>query len=414
MRLCFIHQNLPGQFGRLIKALCDDPANDVWGIVDTRAAERARRVHPQLNLLPYSVPAPAATTGAGGVHPYLTDVDQQVRRGQVVARVLLRLQAMGRAPDLVVAHPGWGEALFVKDIFPAARLLTYFEFFYSARGADVGFDPEFPGSRDRELRLRVRNSVFLSALNDCDAGLAPTLWQKSRFPDAYQSKISLVHEGVDTDAIAPDPAATFEIDGHRFRPGDPVVTYVARNLEPYRGFHVFMRLLPKLLDANPAAHVVVVGADDVSYGARRSDGRSWREALLEEIGPDLEAGRVHFAGRLPFAQYLQVLQVSAAHVYMTYPFVLSWSMVEAMAAGCVVIGSRTTPVQEVLEDGRNGRLVDFFDAHAWVAAIGDALARPNDMAALREAARRTAVERFDLRTICLPKALSLVRSMVIG
>jgi glycosyltransferase involved in cell wall biosynthesis len=410
MRVCFIHQNLPAQFGHLIKALCDDSANDVWGIVDGRAVARARRVHARLNLLPYSVPTPATTDG--GVHPYLADIDQQVRRGQVVARVLLRLQAMGRVPDLIVAHPGWGETLFVKDIFPSAKLLSYCEFFYSPTGADVGFDPEFPSSRDRELRLRMRNSVFLSALNDCDAGFAPTLWQKSRFPKEFQAKISLVHEGVDTRAIVPDDAATFAIDGHVFRRGDPVITYVARNLEPYRGFHVFMRLLPQLLERHPAAHVVVVGADGISYSGRRVDGRSWREVLLDEVGATLDLGRVHFAGRLPYARYLEVLQVSAAHVYMTVPFVLSWSMIEAMAAGCLVVGSRTAPVQEVLEDGRNGLLVDFFDSDGWLNAIGVALAGGREAEAIRLAARQTAVDRFDLASTCLPRLLELVRSIV--
>lgn len=415
MRYCFIHQNLPGQFGHLINALCDDPANEVWGIVDSRASRRARHVHERLNLISYSMPAAAPAPGAtSGVHPYLKDVDPQVRRGQVVASVLLKLKTSGRTPDLVVVHPGWGEALFVRDIFPEVRLLTYFEFFYASRGADVGFDPEFPSSRDQELRLRMRNSVFLSALNDCDAGLAPTLWQKTRFPEYFQSKIALIHEGVDTAAIAPNADASFAIDGHVFKPGDPVVTFVARNLEPYRGFHVFMRALPRMLESNPGMHVIVVGADGVSYGGRRADGRTWRAALMDEVGSRIDPGRLHFAGRLPFAQYLEVLQVSAAHVYLTYPFVLSWSMVEAMAAGCLVVGSRTAPVEEVLEHGRNGLLVDFFDLEGWQEAIGAALSNDTKMRAIRAAARQTAVERFDRQSVCLPRALSLVKSLATG
>jgi len=415
MRYCFIHQNLPGQFGHLIKALCDDPANEVWGIVDSRASRRAQHVHERLNLISYSMPAAAPAPGATStVHPYLRDVDPQVRRGQVVASVLLKLKTSGRTPDLIVVHPGWGEALFVRDIFPEVRLLTYFEFFYASKGADVGFDPEFPSSRDQELRLRMRNSVFLSALNDCDAGLAPTLWQKTRFPEHFQSKIALIHEGVDTAAIAPNADASFAIDGHVFKPGDPVVTFVARNLEPYRGFHVFMRALPRMLESNPGMHAIVVGADGVSYGGRRADGRTWRAALMEEVGSRIDPGRLHFAGRLPFAQYLEVLQVSAAHVYLTYPFVLSWSMVEAMAAGCLVIGSRTPPVEEVLEHGRNGLLVDLFDQAGWQEAIGAALSSGAKMRAIREAARQTAVERFDRKSVCLPRALSLVKSLATG
>lgn len=406
MRVLFLHQNLPGQFPHLIRALCDDPLNDVWGIAEQAAAARATRLHPRFKVVTYAVGEPDPKPHP---HAYLADADAQVRRGQVVARALLKLKAQGAVPDVVVAHPGWGEALFVKDVFPHVPLLDYFEFFFHATGADVGFDPEFPNALDNTLRLRVRNALFLSALDACDAGVSPTQWQRSRFPAAYRDRIAVVHEGVDTAAHVPDATATFEWAGETFRAGEPIVTYVARNLEPYRGFHVFMRALPRLLREHPRARVIVVGGDGVSYGRKASQGRPWRRALLDELGDALDASRVHFTGKLPFPQYRRVLQVSAAHVYLTYPFVLSWSLLEAMSAGCLIVGSRTAPVEEVIADGANGRLVDFFDGEGLVRTVLQALEQPAAQAPLRAAARETVVRRFDLASVCLPQGLDLVR-----
>jgi glycosyltransferase involved in cell wall biosynthesis len=412
MRVLFIHQNIPGQFRHLIGALCADAAHQVWAIGAREAAARATALFPRLNVVSYA--APRAPDALPGGHPWLADVDAQLRRGQVVARALQQIRDKGLGFDVIVAHPGWGEALFVKDVFPTTPLLTYFEFFYSASGADVGFDPEFPPGPDSAARLRVRNFTHLSALNACDAGIAPTRWQHGRLPREYQARVAVLHEGVDTDAIRPDPAARFDWQGRVFEAGQPVVTYVARNLEPCRGFHVLMRALPALLAAEPQAQVLVVGGDEVSYGTPSPHPGGWRGALTDELaqaGTPLDTSRVHFLGKLAHADYLKVLQVSAAHVYLTWPFVLSWSMLEAMAAGCLVIASDTAPVTEVVVDGENGRLVDFFDRDALVAAVGAALRDPTRGQALRAAARTTVVQRYDLRRRCLPAALGLIRSL---
>jgi glycosyltransferase involved in cell wall biosynthesis len=409
MRVLFIHQNIPGQFRHLIGALCADAANSVWAIGGQEAAERAIAQFPRLNVVSYA--PPQAPPGQAGGHPWLADVDTQLRRGQRVARALQQLKDRGIAFDVIVAHPGWGEAMFVKDLFPATPLLSYFEFFHAATGADVGFDAEFPAGPESAQRLRVRNMMQLSALNACDAGVTPTRWQHARLPREYGGRVAVVHEGVDTGAIRPDPDARFEWQGRVFEAGQPVVTYVARNLEPYRGF---MRALPALLAAEPRAQVLVVGGDKTSYGMACPHPGGWRAALTEELaqaGTPLDTSRVHFLGRLPRAEYLKVLQVSAAHVYLTYPFVLSWSMLEAMAAGCVVVASATAPVTEVLVDGENGRLVDFFDRGALVATVAAALRDPARGRALREAARNTIVQRYDLRKRCLPAALDLIRAL---
>jgi glycosyltransferase involved in cell wall biosynthesis len=412
MRVLFIHQNLLGQFRHLIGALCADPANTVWGIAAEEGAKRAIALFPRLNVVSYA--PPRAPADQSGLHPWLTGLDAQVRRGELVARALRQMRDKGLAFDVIVAHPGWGEALFVKDVFPATPLLSYFEFFYSAEGADVGFDPEFPAAEGDASRLRVRNLPHLSALNACDAGFTPTRWQHGRLPTEYRGRVAVVHEGVDTELVTPDPAARFEWQGRVFEAGQPIVTYVARNLEPMRGFHQLMRALPALLAAEPAAQVLIVGGDEVSYGAPCPHPGGWRVALtgeLERAGTPIDPARVHFLGKLPHAEYLKVLQVSAAHVYLTWPFVLSWSMLEAMAAGCVVIGSRTAPVTEVLVDGENGRLVDFFDRAALVAALLSTLRDPTRGRTLREAARATILRRYDLRRHCLPAALGLIRSL---
>ncbi len=408
MRVLFIHQNIPGQFTHQIAALCADPANEVWAIGEETAVQRCSRAQPGLKLLAYKLGTPDA--GAGG-HPLLADVDAQVRRGRIVAKALGQLKARGAVPDVIVAHPGWGESLFVKDVFPHVPLLQYFEFFFSAQGADVGFDPESPSSLDNECRLRMRNAAYLSALNASDAGVSPTHWQRSRFPAEYRDRIAVIHDGVDTDLVAPDPLATFDWQGHMFKAGDPIITYVARNLEPYRGFHVFMRCLPELLARNPRAQVVIVGGDGVSYGRRHTSGRNWRRVMLEEMGDAIDLARVHFTGKLPYAQYLRLLQVSAVHVYLTYPFVLSWSMLESMAVGGLLVASRTAPVEEVIVDGANGVLVDFFDRQAIVQRVTEALAEPQRFAAMRQAAREAVVQRFDLRRVCLPAGLQLMRAV---
>jgi glycosyltransferase involved in cell wall biosynthesis len=208
-----------------------------------------------------------------------------------------------------------------------------------------------------------KNALHALNLTQCDAGVTPTQWQKSRHPEIFHPKITVQHEGIDTEGLGPDPNATVTTpSGITLKAGDPVVTYVARNLEPYRGFHIFMRALEKLQQQHKTVHALIVGGDDVSYGKRPTDAPNWREKMLREV--KLDATRTHFMGKLPRAQYIKVLQVSRAHVYLTYPFVLSWSLLEAMACGANIIASDTAPVREVVERGVNGTLIDFFDTQA--------------------------------------------------
>jgi len=404
LRVCFIHQNLPGQYRHMIGALLER-GDEVFGIGERPAIERFKLRHPRLSLVGYAL---APEDKRAPVPQHLREFETQVARGQAVGRALRVMREKNFAPDLIVAHPGWGEATFVRCEFPHVPLLGYCEFFYRAEGADYGFDPEYPGSLSGLYRLQIRKLPHLLALDDIDAGICPTEWQRAQFPAEHQHKLTVIHEGIDTDALAPQPEARVQIGDWQLAAGEPIVTYVARNLEPYRGFHTFMRCLPHLQKAAPQARVVVVGGDEVSYGLRLPPGDSYRARLLKELGDTIDASRILFTGKLPHATYASLLQVSAVHAYLTYPFVLSWSLLEAMASGCAIVASRTPPVQEVIDDGVNGWLTDFFDAPALAARLAEVLAGRPDAAAVRAAARRTVVERYDIRRHCLPASLALL------
>jgi glycosyltransferase involved in cell wall biosynthesis len=329
------------------------------------------------------------------------------------------MRKLGFEPDLIVAHPGWGDALFLRQIYPAVPMIGYFEFYYHGRGTDLGFDPEFPVNLDNRCEVHMKNATNLLALSDCDSYWSPTRWQAGLFPAAYRDRISVVHDGIDTARVAPDPSASFTLpDGKRVTAGDEVLTLINRNMEPYRGFHVFMRALPEIQRRRPNAFTIIVGSEsEHPYGNppppdAGGKPRSWKQVLLEEVGGRLDMSRIHFTGLLPFDQYLRVLQVSRAHVYMTYPHVLSWSMLEAMAAGCLVIASSTPPVTEVIRDRENGLLFDFFSGAALAELAADALANPGACAPIRQHAREFAIRHYDLEKICLPRQLALMQDTI--
>jgi glycosyltransferase involved in cell wall biosynthesis len=270
----------------------------------------------------------------------------------------------------------------------------------------MGFYLEFPSTLDEMFRIRIKNSTQLYSLIDCDLAISPTNWQRSRQPDDFQSKITVIHNGIDTDLVKPDASVWVEVNGAlRLRPGDEIVTYVARNLGLYRGIHALIRSLPYLQAQRPNSRVIIVGGDDVSYGRRLPLGQAYRRQYCAEIQDGVDWQKVLFVGKLPYADYLKVLRVSAAHVYLTYPFVLSWSILEARAAGCLVIAADTVPVKEVIEVEVNAILVDFFDLKGLASKIADTLADPDGYAPIRDRARQTIVERYVLKTICLPKLL---------
>lgn len=384
MNVLILHQNFPGQFRHIARRL----AAAGHGVLGLGAAGAPGL--PGIKSLGYKIsnrPAPS--------NRYLGTVQNGALNGEVVAKLLLKLKAQGYTPDVILAHPGWGEALFVKDVHPQARLVSLFEFYYHAHGADVGFEPGSHVDINLAAVQTTRNLLHLMNLERCDAGVSPTKWQRSLHPRAYQPKISVIHEGIDTALMCPDPAARFALpDGRVLTKDDTVLAYVARHLEPYRGFHVFMRALPEIQRRNPGAVTVIAGGDGVSYGRKPEGAANWREKLLAELGDTLDLSRIVFTGQLPYADYRSLLRVSTAHAYLTYPFVLSWSALEAMACGCLLVASNTPPVTEVMRHGENALLFDFFDQEALATRLTDALSRPADYAPLRLAAREAVVQGY--------------------
>ena len=387
MRVLIVHQNFPGQFRRMAPVWAKSPGWDVLGIGRDTAPGL-----PDVRMIRYR---PHRDVGAAQ-HHYLRRMEDAVLHGQAVARVLMKLRAKGWRPDVILAHPGWGETLYAKDVFPDARLIHFCEWFYNAKGADLGFDPEFPSTFDQQVRVRTWNALHLLNLENADVLISPTEWQRRQHPAAYRDRIQVVHEGIDVRGLVPDPSASFTTpSGLTLRAGDPVVTYVARNLEPYRGFHTFMRSLPRVLGENKLAQVLVVGGDEVSYGGPPVDASSWRERMLREVSDKIDLSRVHFLGKLPYADYLRVLQVSAAHLYLGYPFVLSWSVLEAMATGCQLVAGDTAPVREVASE-QTAILVPPLDPDATAQGILQALEERRDPA--RRLAARAAVQPFDVES----------------
>jgi len=402
----FIHQNFPGQYRHLAPAIARRKGARVIGL-----GERDNPCPSGVQHLRYAAPE-----GAGEkTHRYLRPVEAAIRRGQQVARALVTLKQKGFVPDIICCHPGWGEGLFLRDVFPEARLLLYCEYYYRSSGGDVGFDPAQEVTLDEMARVRVLNMTQLQSLEATDWAVSPTLWQRSRYPRFLQDRISVVHEGVDATFATPEGPGTVKLpDGHTVTRGDEVLTFVSRNLEPYRGFDVFMRALPEILARRPQAHAVIVGGEERGYGRMPADGRSWKAVMLEEVGARLDMARVHFTGRIPHEGLVALFRITRAHIYYTYPFVLSWSLIEAMGCEAPIIGSDTAPLAEVLRDGENGILLPFFDHQRLAEAVVDALADPARYVPLRKAARRTVLERFDLHAVCLPRQIALFDAVLKG
>lgn len=403
MKILFVHQNCPGQFKHLAPRLAAMPGNEVFFI--TRPGKPDL---PGVKKLEYTpARAPELST-----HRYLRLTEEGVLNGQAVAQVATTLRGKGFRPDVIVAHVGWGEALYLKAVWPGVPLLGYFEWYYRAFGSDVDFDNA--PTLDDVCRINTRNGMHLMSLEMADWGLTPTRWQLAQHPAEFVHKLSVIHDGVDTVRIKPDPHVTGRLkEGLSLKAGDEVITYIARNLEPYRGFPQFMRAAALILKRRPQAQILVVGGDRTSYGKALVDGQTYKQKMLEELGATLDLSRIHFLGRVKYDVFLRILQLSAAHVYLTYPFVLSWSMLEAMAAGCLVIGSRTAPVEEVIRDGENGLLTDFFSPEEIADRVIEALTQPEKMAQIRRAARQTVLDHYALND-CLHQQMELIQAVARG
>lgn len=411
LKILFVHQNFPGQFGPLALALVqrghevralgmvqgrDDPA--VWGGVPIRRYTLQRGTSPT-------------------VHPWLVNLESKTIRGEACFREALRLREEGFHPDIIMVHPGWGEGMFLHDVWPQARLGLYCEYHYQPQGGGLGFDPEHldPAPGDALPRTRLRNLNNRLHFDGASGGLSPTRWQADTFPPEFRERISVVHEGIETAVYAPNPNVTLTFgDGLRLSREDEVVTFLSRNLEPLRGYHIFMRALPELLRRRPDARILIVGHDENSYSAAPPAGRTWKQVYLDEVRPqisDADWSRVRFLGRISRENFTFLTALSRVHVYLTYPFVLSWSVLEFMSSGCAVVASDTAPVREVITHNETGRLVDFFDINGLVDQVTDLLDHPEERARLGAAARAHMVRNYDRQTVCLPQQIAWIEAL---
>ncbi|WP_462381130.1 glycosyltransferase [Pseudomonas sp. Marseille-QA0892] len=394
MKILFVHQNFPGQFKHLF-AYCMYRGDEVIAL-----GEQKPNAFAADNVVRYQ-PAQGTTQD---MHPWAKEFESKVIRAEAASKAALSLKAKGFEPDVILAHPGWGEALLLKTVFPRAKLICLMEYFYRAEGFDMGFDPEFkePGFEEH-ARLLSKNANLLLAMEAMDYGVSPTAFQASTLPAWAAQNVRLIHEGIDTALCIPNPNAVIKLPdrGLEICAGDEVLTFVVRNLEPVRGYHVFMRALPAIMAQRPNVKVFIVGGDGVSYGSAPENG-SYRSRYLAEVAAGLDPSRVFFLGKVPHTVFISLMQITRCHVYLTYPFVLGWSVLEAMSCGALVVGSRTAPVEEVIEDGKNGLLVDFFDIVGLSERVCNALEAPEAYEAMRARARETVITRFDLQRVSLP------------
>ena len=369
MRILFSHNNFPAQFRRLAPALAEQ-GHDIVFLAQNRE---------------WHAPPPAGvrlkdyTThrrgGGEALHPYLRRFESCVLHGQAVYRACEQLSQEGWEPDWIINHVGFGNGLYLSDAFPRARRIGLFEWYYNATGADVDFLRRGPLEPDRALRLRTWNAQTLLEMADCDFGVVPTQWQLDQFPHHLRSRLRVIHEGIDFDTLASLKPSARDRPSCLPRSSDiEVLTYVSRGFEEYRGFPQAMETIALLQAKRPQLHALIVGSDVVAYGGSRTDGRSWGAWAKEEI--PLDPQRTHWLGALQTEDYHSVLAVSDVHLYLTVPFVLSWSLLEAMAAGCALVCSATPPVEEVLENNSSALLVDFFSPQEQAEALARLLDDP--------------------------------------
>ena len=398
--ILFVHNNFPGQFGFIAAAL---KARGMRCMAIGSPSAKS----PHIPVRQWKL----ARGSTKGIYPMATRAEADLIRGHAAAEVAAGMRDEGFDPRLIIGHPGWGETTLLSEIFPKARQILHGEFYYRADGGDVGFDPEF-GTPNQEERLRVaaKNIGMALAYVEADRIVSPTAFQASFFPP-HLAQAHADHPRGRGDRR--HPASTWG-EGEDRQTSDagpfvaPVITFINRHFEPLRGYHIFMRALPALLAAVPQAHVVMVGAKEGrGYGLESKDG-TWAQKYLDEVKDKLDLSRIHFTGPLAHPLMLDVLNISAAHVYYTYPFVLSWSLLEAMASECLILGSDTGPLRDAVQDGVNGRLLNFFDVDALSQAMIEACQKPEAFQPLRVAARQTVVDRFDRAAVCQPAWLALI------
>lgn len=413
MRILFVHCNFPAQFRHLAQHLAADRKNDVVFLCQNR--EWTAESISGLRISRYQL---ARDPKGELCHPYLRRFEAAVLHGQAALREALKLRQEGFNPDLIIGHSGFGNTLYLKEVWPTAKFIGYFEWFYRSKGADVGFGNHHQPSPDTSLRVHTYNSPIAMDLAQTDAAICPTNWQASQFPAAVRRNLTVIFDGIDTENL-PLVRHSERNNSLLIETGDskiqipaevPLVTYVTRCFEPYRGWPQVAEGLALLMQRNPRVHVLLVGSDEVAYGAKRGDNLSWREWGLKEW--PMDPNRLHQLPALGYEDYKRVIQRSWVHVYWTVPFILSWSLMEALATGCCVVASATQPVEEMISSGKQGMLVDFFDADALAQQTDYLLQERERREELSVSARQLILEKgYDLKS-ALKKQVELINRVI--
>jgi len=406
MKILFVHQNFPGQYRELLKWLTEQGGHEIVFLTQRKNVQQPQGAR-VITYAPHHKPAETAYSPS----KYW---EENCGNGLGVAFACQKLERGGFRPDIILGHVGWGELTFLKQVWPQVPVIGYFEYYFLAKGGSVGFDPEFPANEHTPFLMHARNAVNFMNLETVDLGHAPTLFQRNTFPESFHAKLYVQHDGIRTDLLRPDPAASVPLGrlGRAVTREDEIFTYMARNMEPTRGFHIFMRALPHILEARPNARVLIIGGNETSYGKASDAEGGYRTVMAKEVGDRLDWSRVHFLGRVPYGAYKSIIQVSRCHIYLTVPFVLSWSLLESMSMGATIVASDTSPVREVITDGETGLLADFFRPEEIAEKVVQVLRDPGAFSHLGKAARAHVIENYDFLTRCLPVHLNRVNSLV--
>ncbi len=413
-QILFIHQNFPGQFKMLAPELALNSKYEVHAMY----AEDIKTNIPDINYHKYTIDKVNKA-----IHPLALEFESKMIRAESAYLKAEQLKEEGLNPKLIITHPGWGESFLLRVLWPKAKFLSYHEFYYSIEDSDIDFDETDPfrpsDQTHTKKKLVARNAPLLTPLVESDAVITPTEFQKSTAPEIFHDKISVIHDGVDTDAIKFYSDSFITVKGGtndiKLTRDSKVVSFVNRTLEPYRGYHKFIKSIPAIQKAHPETYFILVGdkePDKVSYGGGPPKGQSYKDLFLKDVIDDLDMSKIIFPGKIAYEHLLSLFCISSAHVYLTYPFVLSWSLLEAMACEALIIGSSTKPVKEVIQDKKNGLLVDFFDVEGISKSVIDALSNPKKYEKLRKNARKTIVDNYDLKKVSLPKQIKLIESLL--
>jgi len=407
MKIMFVHQNMPGQYRELVQWLAATGDHEIYFLTQRKAAPSFKGVQTRV-YEPHHKPADNA-------YGLSKNWEESTGNALGAVRAARQIEKTERfKPDIVIGHVGWGELTFFKEIWKDVPIIGLFEYYYSATGGPVGFDPAEPVSENTPFLLHARNVVPLANIETVDMGLSPTFWQRDRFPQSFHRKLYVCHDGIRTDQLRPNPQVRLKLGRlkHDLTRSDEIVTFVSRNLERTRGFHIFMRALPRILKERPDARVLIVGGNDTSYGGKSKHPGGLRAEMEAEVGKDVDWTRVHFLGKLPYDDYQKVIQISRCHLYLTMPFVLSWSLLEAMAMEATIVASDVAPVREAITHGKTGLLVDFFNPDAFAGQVIDVLQNPDKYQRLGPEARKHVVRNYDFLTKCLPEHIAQINALV--